>query len=141
MGNTTMGKCEDGPKKSFYNETKREHFQGWYGGLQFGNVHTCNGLLKWLSIYGVQIWVINFMSMVFILIEIGWYMLDTHIFMKDKYGFKNKRAINKILIHLTSAHWLYSIQLWHLFHIYTCVGIIINNNIWNIMGFDIYGIK
>jgi hypothetical protein len=81
------------------------------------------------------------MSMVFILIEIGWYMLDTHIFMKDKYGFKNKRAINKILIHLTSAHWLYSIQLWHLFHIYTCVGIIINNNIWNIMGFDIYGIK
>jgi hypothetical protein len=31
----TMGKCEDGQRKSFYNETNYELFQGWYGRLQF----------------------------------------------------------------------------------------------------------
>ncbi len=41
-----IGKCEHGQRESFYNETKCEHFQGWYGGLQFGNVYTCNGLLQ-----------------------------------------------------------------------------------------------
>ncbi len=46
MGNIVMGKCEDGQKEYFYNETKCEHFQGWYGGLWFGNVYTCNGLLQ-----------------------------------------------------------------------------------------------
>jgi hypothetical protein len=29
-------------------------------------------------------------------------MFNTHIFMKDKYGFKKKMAINKKLIHLTN---------------------------------------
>ncbi len=43
MGDMAMGKWEDGQRKSFYNETNCEHFQGWYGGLQFGNVYTCNG--------------------------------------------------------------------------------------------------
>ncbi len=38
MGGMAMGKCEDGQRESFYNETKCEHFQGWYEGLQFGNV-------------------------------------------------------------------------------------------------------
>ncbi len=33
MGGMAMGKCEDGQKKPFYNETICEHFQGWYGGL------------------------------------------------------------------------------------------------------------
>jgi hypothetical protein len=46
MGDMTMGKCEDGQRKSFYYETKCEHFQGWYGGLQFGNVYTCNEFLQ-----------------------------------------------------------------------------------------------
>ncbi len=46
MGNVVMGKCEDAQRKYLYNETKCEHFQGWYGGLQFGNVYTCNGLLQ-----------------------------------------------------------------------------------------------
>ncbi len=46
MGSMAMGKCKDGQKKSFYYETKCEHFQGWYGGLQFGNVYTCNGILQ-----------------------------------------------------------------------------------------------
>jgi hypothetical protein len=46
MGGMAMGKCEDGQIKSLYNETKFEHFQGWYGGLQFGNVYTCNGLFQ-----------------------------------------------------------------------------------------------
>ncbi len=41
-----MGKCEDGQRESFNNETKCENFQGWYGGLQFGNAYTCNKLLK-----------------------------------------------------------------------------------------------
>ncbi len=45
MDNMAMGKCEDGQKESFYIETNCEHFQGWYGGLQFGN-YTCNGLLQ-----------------------------------------------------------------------------------------------
>ncbi len=47
MGGMAMGKFKDGQKESFYNETKCEHFQGWYGGLQFGNVYTCNGLPQW----------------------------------------------------------------------------------------------
>ncbi len=46
MGNMVMGKWEDGQKNSFCNETNYEHSQGWYGGLQFGNVYTCNGLLQ-----------------------------------------------------------------------------------------------
>ncbi len=46
MDKMAMGKCEDGQKKSFYNETNCEHFQGWYGGLQFGIIYTCNGLLQ-----------------------------------------------------------------------------------------------
>ncbi len=46
MGNMMMGKCKDGQIKYFYNETKCEHFQGWYGGLQFGNVYTCNGVFQ-----------------------------------------------------------------------------------------------
>ncbi len=46
MGSLVMGKCEDGQKTSFYIETKCEDFQRWYGGLQFGNVYTCNGLLQ-----------------------------------------------------------------------------------------------
>jgi hypothetical protein len=46
MGSMVMGKCEDGQKTSFYNETNYEHFQEWYGGLQFGNVYTCNGFLE-----------------------------------------------------------------------------------------------
>jgi hypothetical protein len=41
-----MGKYEDVQKKSFYNETNCEHFQGWYGGLQFDNAYTCNELLQ-----------------------------------------------------------------------------------------------
>ncbi len=41
-----MGICEDGQKEPFYNETNYENFQGWYGGLQFGNVYTCNGLFQ-----------------------------------------------------------------------------------------------
>ncbi len=40
-----MGKCEDGQRKSFYNETNYEHFQGLYGG-QLGNVYTCNGIFQ-----------------------------------------------------------------------------------------------
>jgi hypothetical protein len=44
MGHMATGKCEDGQRKPFYNEINCEHFQGWYGGLQFGNVYTCNGL-------------------------------------------------------------------------------------------------
>jgi hypothetical protein len=39
-----MGKCEYGPKKSFYNETKCEHFQGWYGGLIWQCLH-----MQWTS--------------------------------------------------------------------------------------------
>ncbi len=46
MGGMAMGKCKDGQRKSFYNETKCEHCEGWYGGLQFGNVYTCNGFLQ-----------------------------------------------------------------------------------------------
>ncbi len=46
MGSMAMGKCEDGQRKYLYNETKFEHFQGWYGGQKFGNVYTCNGLLQ-----------------------------------------------------------------------------------------------
>jgi hypothetical protein len=41
-----MGKYEDGQREYFYNETNSEHFQGWYGGLQFGNAYTCNELFK-----------------------------------------------------------------------------------------------
>jgi hypothetical protein len=33
MDNMEMGKCEDGQRKSFYNDTNCEHFQEWYGGL------------------------------------------------------------------------------------------------------------
>ncbi len=44
MGNMVVGKCEDGQINSFYNETNCEHYQGWYGGVPFGNVYTCNGL-------------------------------------------------------------------------------------------------
>ncbi len=40
MGGMAMRKCEDWQKESFYNEIKRKHFQGWYGGLQFSNVYT-----------------------------------------------------------------------------------------------------
>jgi hypothetical protein len=46
MDNMVMGKCEGGQIESFYNETNCEHFQGWYGGLQFGTVYTCNVLLQ-----------------------------------------------------------------------------------------------
>jgi hypothetical protein len=46
MGDMVMGKCENGQKEFFYNEIKCEHFQGWYGGLQFDNVYTCYGLLQ-----------------------------------------------------------------------------------------------
>jgi hypothetical protein len=46
MGGMAMDKCEDWQRESFYNETKCKHFQGWYGGLQFGNVYTCNGHLQ-----------------------------------------------------------------------------------------------
>jgi hypothetical protein len=45
MGGMAMGKCEDGQRELFYNETICEHFQGWYG-LQFGNVYTCNEVLQ-----------------------------------------------------------------------------------------------
>ncbi len=33
MGGMAMGKCIDGQKESFYNETMCEHFQGSYRGL------------------------------------------------------------------------------------------------------------
>jgi hypothetical protein len=46
MGGMVMDKYKDGQIESYYNETKCEHFQGWYGGLQFGNVYTCIGLLQ-----------------------------------------------------------------------------------------------
>ncbi len=46
MGNMAMGKCEEWQRESFHNETKCKHFQGWYGGLQFGNVYTCNGFFQ-----------------------------------------------------------------------------------------------
>ncbi len=46
MGGMAMGKCEGGQKEYFCKETKCEHFQGGYGGLQFGNVYTCNGLFQ-----------------------------------------------------------------------------------------------
>ncbi len=46
MGGMAMGKCEDWQREFFYNETKCKHFQGWYGGLQFGNVYTCNGFFQ-----------------------------------------------------------------------------------------------
>ncbi len=46
MGGMTMGKSKDGQRESFYNETNYEHFQGWYGGLQFDNIYTCNGFLQ-----------------------------------------------------------------------------------------------
>jgi hypothetical protein len=46
MGGMVMGKCEDGQREFFYDEINCEHFQGWYGGLQFGNVYTCNKLLQ-----------------------------------------------------------------------------------------------
>ncbi len=45
MGGMEMGKCEDGQRKFLHSDTKFEHLQGWYGGLQFVNVYTCNGLL------------------------------------------------------------------------------------------------
>jgi hypothetical protein len=46
MSGMAMGKCEDWQREYLYNETKCEHFQGWYGGLQFGNVYTCNGFFQ-----------------------------------------------------------------------------------------------
>jgi hypothetical protein len=46
MGSMVMGKCEDWQRDSFYNETKCKHFQGWYRGLQFDNVYTCNGFFQ-----------------------------------------------------------------------------------------------
>ncbi len=46
MGGMAMGKCEDWQRKSLYNETKCKTFQEWYGGLQFNNVYTCNGLFQ-----------------------------------------------------------------------------------------------
>jgi hypothetical protein len=46
MGGMVMGKCEDGQREFFYDEINCEHFQGWYGGLQFGNVYTFASLKK-----------------------------------------------------------------------------------------------
>ncbi len=41
-----MGKCEGRQRKYFHIQTNCKHFQGGYGGLQFGYVYTCNGLLQ-----------------------------------------------------------------------------------------------
>jgi hypothetical protein len=44
-GSMVMGKCEGRQRKYFHTQTNCKYFQGGYGGLQFGYVYTCNGLL------------------------------------------------------------------------------------------------
>ncbi len=46
MGHMVMGKCEGRQRRYFHAQTNYKHFQGGYGGLHFGYVYTCNGLLK-----------------------------------------------------------------------------------------------
>jgi len=46
MGSMTKGKFKDRQNKSFHTQKNYKHFQGGYGGLQFGYVYACNGILK-----------------------------------------------------------------------------------------------
>jgi hypothetical protein len=46
MGDMTMGKCQNRQRKSYIVQINCKHFQGGYGGLQLGDVYTCNGLFQ-----------------------------------------------------------------------------------------------
>ncbi len=46
MGSMAMGKCEGRHENYFHTQTNYKHFQGRYGGLQFGYVYTCNELFQ-----------------------------------------------------------------------------------------------
>jgi hypothetical protein len=46
MGDMTMGKCQDRQRKFCIIQINCKHFQGGHGGLQLGDVYTCNGLFQ-----------------------------------------------------------------------------------------------